>query len=68
MLLWACGIMPGSCAIPGEMPTLRERLEQAQNVVLVSERHTARDAERKAVIKRWLELWTEKEAKEKAAQ
>jgi hypothetical protein len=35
VLLWACSIVPGSCAIPGEpwLPTLRERLEQAQRAV-----------------------------------
>jgi hypothetical protein len=35
VLLWVCGIAPGSCAIPGEpwLPTLRERLEQAQRAV-----------------------------------
>jgi hypothetical protein len=34
-MIWACGIMPGTCAIPGEpwLPTLRERLEQAQRAV-----------------------------------
>jgi hypothetical protein len=35
VLLWACGIAAGSCAIPGEpwLPTLRERLEWQQRAV-----------------------------------
>ena len=35
VLLWACSIVPGSCAIPDEpwLPTLREWLEQAQRAV-----------------------------------
>ena len=64
--LWVCGIAPGSCLIPGErwLPTLRERLEQRQNEVLVerAEQQKALDAQRQQLLKRWLEL----KAKEKA--
>jgi hypothetical protein len=37
VVLWVCGIMPGTCQIPGEpwLPTLRERLERQENEVLV---------------------------------
>jgi hypothetical protein len=65
-LLWACGIMPGTCAIPGEpwLPTLRERLEQAQKAVEEPKPWTARDRERQEFVRRWLEL---RMAKEKAA-
>jgi hypothetical protein len=66
VVLWVCGIAPGSCLIPGErwLPTLRERLEQRQNEVLVErpERQKALDAQRERFLKRWLEL----KAKEKA--
>ena len=43
VLLWACGIVAGSCAIPGEpwLPTLRERLEQAQRAVELEETQRA---------------------------
>jgi hypothetical protein len=63
VLLWVCGIMPGTCQIPGEpwLPTLRERLERQQNGVL-NERK-ALDEERQQLLKRWLEL----KAKEKAS-
>jgi hypothetical protein len=67
VLLWVCGIMPGTCQIPGEtwLPTLRERLERQQNGVL-SERaeQKALDEERQQFLKRWLEL----KAKEKASE
>jgi hypothetical protein len=75
VLLWACSIVPGSCAIPGEpwLPTLRERLEQAQRAVELDHALravgrlkplTARDAERQELLRRWLEL---RMAKEKEA-
>jgi hypothetical protein len=68
VLLWACGIMPGSCAIPGEtwLPTLRERLEHQQNAVLAerAEQQKALDAQRQQFLKRWLEL----RAKEKGLE
>jgi hypothetical protein len=65
VVLWVCGIMPGTCQIPGEpwLPTLRERLELQQNGVLTkrTEQKTL-DAQRQQFLKRWLEL----KAKEKA--
>jgi hypothetical protein len=64
VLLWVCGIMPGSCQIPGEpwLPTLRERLEQQQNAVLAerAEQQKRLDAQRR----QWLEL----KAKEKVSE
>jgi hypothetical protein len=47
MLLWVCGIMPGTCAIAGEpwLPTLRERLEQAQRAVELEETQRAVELE-----------------------
>jgi hypothetical protein len=67
VLSWACGIVPGSCAIPGEpwLPTLRERLERAQRAV---EQPTGREAERQAFVKRWLELRMEREKAAREAQ
>jgi hypothetical protein len=67
VLLWACGIAAGSCAIPGEpwLPTLRERLERQQRAV---EEDTSPDAERKRYIKRWLELRMAKETAERIEQ
>ena len=59
-LLWACAIMPGTCAM---LPTLRERLEQAQKAAEEPKPRTARDAERQEFLRRWLEL---RMAKEKA--
>ena len=67
VLLWVCGIMPGTCQIPGEpwLPTLRERLEQRQNEVLVERaEQKAPDAQRQQFRKRCLEL----KAKEKASE
>lgn len=67
VLLWVCGIMPGTCQIPGEiwLPTLRERLERQQNGVLTgrAEQQTP-DAQRQQFLERWLEL----KAKEKASE
>jgi hypothetical protein len=67
VVLWVCGIAPGSCLIPGEpwLPTLRERLERRQNEVLVERaEQQALDADRQRFLKRWLEL----KAKEKASE
>jgi hypothetical protein len=68
VLLWVCGIMPGTCQIPGEiwLPTLRERLEQQQNAVLAerAEQQKRLDAKRRQLLKRLLEL----KAKEKASE
>jgi hypothetical protein len=61
--------MPGSCALPGDtwLPTLRERLEQAQKTVEQPTGQAARDRERQEFVRRWLELRMEREAKEKAS-
>ena len=67
VLLWVCGIAPGSCQIPGEiwLPTLRERLERQQNGVLTERaEEKALDPQRQQFLKRWLEL----KAKEKASE
>jgi hypothetical protein len=67
VLLWVCGIMPGTCQIPGEpwLPTLRERLERQQNGVLTERaEQKALDEQRQHFLKRWLEL----KAKEKASE
>jgi hypothetical protein len=45
------------------LPTLRERLEQAQKAAEEPKPRTARDAERQEFLRRWLEL---RMAKEKA--
>jgi hypothetical protein len=70
VLLWVCGIMPGTCQIPGEiwLPTLRERLEQQQNAVLAerAERQKALDPQRQQFLKRWLELKPKEKASEDA--
>ena len=43
VLLTSCNVFFGSCAIPGEpwLPTLRERLEQAQRAVELEETQRA---------------------------
>lgn len=70
VLLWVCGIMPGTCQIPGEiwLPTPRERLEQQQNAVLAerAKQRKTLDAQRQQILKRLLELKAKQKASEDA--
>jgi hypothetical protein len=62
VLLWVCGIMPGTYAIPGEkwLPTERERLEQQQKATEAS-----KSFQRREFVRRWLEERMAKETAER---